>query len=69
MASNSPKGKTKQRKPERTQPTVPPITFPAGMSQAEMQHIIANAIIEARKADEDAKYSGVAGGSRFKDIS
>ena len=55
MASNSPKGKTKQRKPERTQPTVPPITFPAGMSQAEMQHIIANAIIEARKADEDAK--------------
>ena len=55
MASNSPRGKTKQRKPERTQPTVPPITFPAGMSQAEMQHIIANAIIEARKADEDAK--------------
>ena len=55
MASNSQKGKTKQRKPERTQPTVPPITFPAGMSQAEMQHIIANAIIEARKADEDAK--------------
>ena len=52
MSKKNSKSKNSQ---DKAQPTVPPVAFPARMSQAEMQHIIANAIIEAKKADEDAK--------------
>lgn len=55
MPSQKSKGRKKQRDHAKAQPTAPPVTFPASMSQAEMQHIIANAIIEAQKEKEDAK--------------
>ena len=55
MPSQKSKGRKKQRDHAKAQPTAPPVTFPASMSQAEMQHIIANAIIEAQKTKEDAK--------------
>ena len=55
MPSQKSKGRKKQRDHAKTQPTALPVTFPASMSQAEMQHIIANAIIEAQKTKEDAK--------------
>lgn len=40
---------------DKAQPTIPSVIFPAEMSQEEMQHIIANAIIETQKMKEDAK--------------
>lgn len=52
MSKKNSKSKNSQ---DKAQPTIPSVIFPAEMSQAEMQHIIANAIIEAKKADEDAK--------------
>ena len=55
MPSRNSNSRKKRRDHVKAQPTVPPVAFPASMSQAEMQHIIANAIIEAKKADEDAK--------------
>lgn len=55
MPSQNSNSRKKRRDHVKAQPTVPPVAFPASMSQAEMQHIIANAIIEAKKADEDAK--------------
>lgn len=55
MPSQKPKGRKKQRAHDKAQPAAPPVTVPASMSQAEMQHIIANAIIEAQKEKEDAK--------------
>ena len=55
MPSQKSKGRKKQRDHAKAQPTAPPVTVPASMSQAEMQHIIANAITEAQKAKEDAK--------------
>lgn len=55
MPSQNSSGKKKRRDHVKAQPTVPPVAFPASMSQAEMQHIIANAIIEAQKTKEDAK--------------
>lgn len=52
MSKKNSKSKNSQ---DKAQPTIPSVIFPAEMSQEEMQHIIANAIIEAQKADEDAK--------------
>lgn len=52
MSKKTSKSKNSQGK---AQPTIPSVIFPAEMSQEEMQHIIANAIIEAQKAKEDAK--------------
>lgn len=52
MSKKNSKSKNSQ---DKAQPTIPSVIFPAEMSQEEMQHIIANAIIEAKKADEDAK--------------
>lgn len=55
MPSQNSNSRKKRRDHVKAQPTVPPVAFPASMSQAEMQHIIANAIIEAQKTREDAK--------------
>ena len=55
MPSQKSNSRKKRRDHVKAQPTVPPVAFPASMSQAEMQHIIANAIIEAQKTKEDAK--------------
>ena len=52
MSKKNSKSKNSQGK---AQPTIPSVIFPVEMSQEEMQHIIANAIIEAQKAKEDAK--------------
>lgn len=52
MSKKNSKSKNSQ---DKAQPTIPSVIFPAEMSQEEMQHIIANAIIEAQKTKEDAK--------------
>ena len=52
MSKKNSKSKNSQ---DKAKPTIPSAIFPAEMSQEEMQHIIANAIIEAKEADEDAK--------------
>ena len=52
MSKKNSKSKNSQ---DKARPTIPSVIFPAEMSQEEMQHIIANAIIEAKEADEDAK--------------
>lgn len=52
MPKKNSKSKNSQ---DKAQPTIPSVIFPAEMSQEEMQHIIANAIIEAQKMKEDAK--------------
>ena len=52
MSKKNSKSKNSQ---DKAKPTIPSAIFPAEMSQEEMQHIIANAIIEAQKTKEDAK--------------
>lgn len=52
MSKKNSKSKNSQ---DKAQPTIPSVIFPAEMSQEEMQHIIANAIIETPKMKEDAK--------------
>ena len=52
MSKKNSKSKNSQ---DKAKPTIPSVIFPAEMSQEEMQHIIANAIIEAQKTKEDAK--------------
>lgn len=52
MSKKNSKSKNSQ---DKAQPTIPSVIFPAEMSQEEMQHIIANAIIETQKMKEDAK--------------
>ena len=52
MSKKNSKSKNSQ---DKAQPTIPSVIFPAEMSQEEMQHIIANAIIEAQKTKEDAR--------------
>ena len=52
MSKKNSKSKNSQ---DKAQPTIPSVIFPAEMSQEEMQHIIANAIIKTQKMKEDAK--------------
>ena len=51
----SKKNSKRKNSQDKVQPTIPSVIFPAEMSQEEMQHIIANAIIEAQKTKEDAR--------------
>lgn len=52
MSKKNAKSKNRQ---DKVQPTIPPVIFTAEMSQEEMQHVMANAILEARDAEERAK--------------
>lgn len=52
MSKKNSKSKNSQ---DKAKPTIPSVIFPAEMSQEEMQHIIANAIAEAQKINEEVK--------------
>lgn len=52
MSKKNSKSKHRQ---DKTQPTISPVILPAEMSQEEMQHVIANAILETKNAEDEAK--------------